>query len=200
MSKSPEDYANYADIVRLRINTDHYEVAGSNLWLQVLRPYGPSFPTQPTLAFLNNTITALAEVIADIGDSSLGHSYTRVERAIKIRIQVVPGMEFTMSTAKTAIQGIYELMSEPGGLGTRGITVFVNNDETYGTIGRIVISWDRFGSETAPASNKAPAPTSGAAGTTNGPGKVDSGSVFVSRATTNMTDAVAPGVSTNLTS
>ena len=144
-------------------------------------------------------MTALAEVIADIGDSSLGHSYTRVERAIKIYIQVVTGMNFAMSTAKSAIQGIYELMSEAGGPGTRGLTVFVN-DQTYGIIGRIIISWDRFGSETALVSNKAPASTSGAAGTTNGPGKVDNESVFVSRATTNMTGAVAPGVSTNLTS
>ena len=181
------------------MNADHYNVAGTNIWLQVLRPYGAFFPTQPTLAFLNTTIAALAEAIADVGDSLLGHSYTRVERAIKLYIEVVTGMNFVMSQAKSAIEGIYELMSETGGPGARALTVLVN-DQTYGIIGRIMISWDRFGSETAPVSNKAPAPTSGAARTTNGPGKADSEGVFMSRATTNMTGAVAPGVSTNFTS
>ena len=181
------------------MNTDHYNVAGTNIWLQVLRPYGAFFPTQPTLAFLNNTMAALAEAIADMGDSLLGHSYTRVERAIKLYIQVTTGMNFAMSQAKSAIQGIYELMSGTGGPGARAFTVFVN-DQTYGMLGRIMISWDRYGSEIAPVSNKAPAPTSGAARTTSGPGKADSEGVFVSRATTNMTGAVTPGVSTNLTS
>ena len=151
-----------------------------------------------TLAALNDTMTAIAEAIADRGDGPLDGSYARMEKSIKIVIEVNPRRGFAMSTARSAIQGVYELMSRGGGPGTRAITVFVN-EPAYGTIGRIMISWIRYGIGTAPISNKAPAPTSEAARTTNGPGKADSEAVLVSRATTNTTGAVANGASANIT-
>ena len=173
-------------------------MAGTDIWLEVLRPYGGFLSPSSTLACLNSTMTALAGAIADGGDGPLDGSYTRVERSIIVVIEVVSGMGFAMSTAKSAIQGVYELMSGGGGPATRAITVVVN-DPAYGEIGRIMVSWDRYGSGTAPMSNKAPAPTSEAVRTTNGLGIADSEAVLVSRATTNTTGAVAPGASANMT-
>ena len=173
-------------------------MAGTDIWLQVLRPYGGFFPPQSTLASLNGTMTAFAEAIADGGDGPLDSSYTRAERSIKVSIQVVSGMDFAMSTAKSAIQGVYDLMSGGGGPGARAITVVVN-DRVDRVIGRIMVSWDIYGSGTAPMSHKPPAPTSGAARTTSGPSTADNGSMFTSRVTTNMTGAVAPGGSANVT-
>lgn len=171
---------------------------GTDIWLEVLRPYGGLLPIQPTFATLDATISAFAEAIAARGDTFLRGTYMRVERSIKVSINVVSGMDFAMSTAKSAIQGVYELMSKEGGPQNRAITVFVN-DRALGLLGRIMVSSDRYGSGTAPISNTAPAPTSEAARTTSGPGIVDNESIFVSRATNNMTSALANGASANLT-
>ena len=171
---------------------------GTDIWLQVLRPYGGPLPSQPTLATLNNTISAFAEAIAEGGDSLLRGSYMRFERSIKVSIQVGSGKDFAKSTAKTAIQGVYDLMSGGGGPGTRAVTVSVH-DPAYGSIGMIMVSSDRYGSGTAPMSNTALAPTSEAARTTSRPGIADSESIFVSRATKNMTGALANGASANIT-
>ena len=173
-------------------------MAGTDIWLQVLQPYGGLLPSLRTLACLNDTMTALAEAIADRGDGPLDGRYTRMGKPIKIVIEVVSGRGFAMSTAKSALQGVYELMSGGGGPGTRAITVFVN-DRAYGAIGRIMISWDRYGIGTVPMANKASASTSEAARTTNGPGIADNEAVLVSRATTNTTGAVANGASANIT-
>ena len=171
---------------------------GTDIWLQVLRPYGGLLPTRQTLATLNNTMSAFAEAIAERGDNLIRGSYIRMERSIQVSINVVLGMDFAMSTAKSAIQGVYELMSEEGGLQTRAITVFVN-DRALGLLGRIMLSSDRYRSGTAPLSNTAPTPTSEAARTTSGPGIADNESVFVSRATKNMTGELANGASANIT-
>ena len=103
-----------------------------------------------------------------------------------------------MSTAASALRGIYDLMVGTGGPGVQAITVVVH-DNGYGIIGRIEVSSAAHASGTAPTLNEAPAMTSEAAPTTSGPGRADNEAILAARATTSMTGAVANPTSANIT-
>lgn len=173
-------------------------MAGTDIWLQVLRPYGALLPNEATLSCLTDAIIDIGEVIAEVGDKPLHSNVTRVENDIKIFIQVLLTTDFVLSTAIAALRGVYELMIGIGGPGSRAITVVVN-DQYYGTIGRIDVSSDGHASGTAPMLNDAPAMTSEAAPTTSGPGITDNEATLAARATISMTGAVANLTSANIT-
>ena len=173
-------------------------MVGTDIWLQVLRPYGALLPNVATLSSLTDSIIDFAEVIANVGDKSLSGNVTRVENDIKIFIQVLSRAGFALSTAQSALRGIYKLMTGMGGPGSRAITVVVN-DQYHGTIGRIEVSSAGHASGTAPMLNKALAMTSEAAPTTSGPGIADNETTIVARATISMTGAVANLASANIT-
>ena len=173
-------------------------MAGTDVWLRIVRPYGALLPNAATLLCLANIEVEFAEEVIDDGDRLLDGSYTEVGNDIKVFIQVTYRMGFWVSTAKSAIQGIYQVMIGTGGPGTRAVTVIVN-DYNYGVIGRIVVSWAGYASGTAPTLNKAPAATSEAAPSTSGPGIADNEAIVAARATTSMRGAVANLTSANIT-
>ena len=173
-------------------------MAGTDIWLKVLRPYGDFLPSPATLLCLTNTRAEFAEEIADSGDRLLGGSFTRVENDIKTFIQVIYTFGFRISMAEAALRGIYELMTGVGGPGIQAITVFVN-DEGYGIIGRIMVSSAGSASGTAPMLNKTPATTIEAALTTSGPSIADNEAIIAARANISVTAAVANLTSANIT-
>ncbi len=173
-------------------------MAGTDIWLQVRRPYGAFLPNAATLLCLANIEAEFAEEIVDGGDRPLGGSYTKSENDINVFIQVTYRMGFLMSTAESAILGVYQVMTGIGGPGTRTITVIVN-DQAHGVIGRIVVSWAGHASGTAPMLNKAPAATTEAAPTTSERGIADNEAIIAPRATTSMRGVVANLTSANIT-
>ncbi|KAK0516476.1 hypothetical protein JMJ35_001079 [Cladonia borealis] len=193
----PSATANLTTLTKHEINPDHFNLAGTDMWIQVLRPYGASLPTVETLTCLINLRAGYFEEIVNVGDRPLGNSFTKVEDGIRIFIQVVDRAEFTMSKAVSALQGIYELMVGTGVPGVQAINVVVH-DEYYGILGRIEVSSAARAGATAPMLNKAPAMTSEAAPTTSKPGIADNEAILASRTTANMTGAVANLTSANI--
>lgn len=173
-------------------------MAGTDIWLQVLLPYGAFLPNPATLLCVNDLRAEFAKEIVDRGDRPLGVSYTKVENDIRVYIQVVYTSRFVMSTAESALRGISELMTGLGGPGVRAITVVVN-DEAYGIMGRILVSWAGSPTRTASMLNKAPAMIIEATPITSGPGIADHEAILAARATTTMTAAVANLTSANIT-
>ena len=171
-------------------------MAGTDIWLKVLLPYGAFLPTAATLVCLTNVRAEFAEEIVDVEDRSLDGSYTRVDHNIKIFIQVISTTDFAMSTADSALRGIYELMTGNGGPGIRAIAVIVN-DEAHGIIGRIAVSSAGSPPGTANMLNKAPATTIEADSATSGPGIAENEAILAARATTSMTASVANLTSAN---
>ena len=173
-------------------------MAGTDIWIQVLRPYsGVSLPTVDTLICLANTRAGFAHEIVNVGDRPLGGSFTKLEGGIRVFIQVVDRADFTMSKAVAALQGIYQVMVGTGGPGVQAITVVVH-DTYYGILGRIEVSRAARAGATASVLNTTPSMTSEAATTTSKPGIVDNEAILASRATANMTDAVANLTSANI--
>ena len=146
---------------------------------------------------LVNTRAGFAAEIVNRGDRPLRGSFTKVEDGIGVFIQVVDRAGFTMSKAVAALQGIYELMVRTGVPGVQAITVVVH-DKYYGILGRIEVSRAAYAGATAPVLNETPTMTSEAAPTTSKPGIADNEAILASRATANMTDAVANLTSANI--